>query len=191
MMNKIVIFISLSLLAGATQEFRAFATKYVGGTDDNCGASLKEPDYPFVAVNKGGVYNGGKNCGRWLRVRFGEACVNGYQNYNTPCTGQLVQDDLSGKTIDVQVRDSCGDFGWCTEDEYHLDMTVQSIKQLGGQAALDNWNNPIIYWQWIDAPNYQGDITIWFGYGGNPWWPKLVFSNLLRGVSRIQRKIGS
>ncbi|WP_369622551.1 hypothetical protein, partial [Pseudoalteromonas distincta] len=65
------------------------------------------------------------------------------------------------------VADSCQDGnGWCRDDPYHLDLATASLAhfrkdgQTLGSLLPDKWGNRQITWQYIPAPNYQGDIQL-------------------------------
>jgi expansin (peptidoglycan-binding protein) len=50
----------------------------------------------------------------------------------------------------------------------------------------DAWNNRQISWQFIQAPNYTGDIQIGFLQGANAYWSAISITHLANGIHGIQ-----
>lgn len=146
-----------------------------------------------------GEYNNGKNCGRWLRVSIQEYCKglnDGAQNQPF-CRGGSgwVKDGLEGATLDMVVADSCGDDNaWCRDSRYHLDFSLHAMNMflLNGQPVNllpNNDNNRKISWHYIDAPNYIGDINIYFMQGAQIWWPAISINHLKNGIHGVEQLV--
>ena len=146
-----------------------------------------------------GEFNNGKNCGRWVRVTIQEFC-NGTNDgaQNQPfCRGGSgwVKDGLEGATQDMIVADSCGDDNaWCRDSRYHLDFSLSSMNKfaLNGSAVNllpNNDNNRKISWHYIEAPNYIGDINIYFMAGAELWWPAISINHLQNGIHGVEQLI--
>lgn len=146
-----------------------------------------------------GEFNNGKNCGRWVRVTIQEYCsgLNDGAQGQAFCRGGLgwVKDGLEGATQDMLVADSCGDDNaWCRDSRYHLDFSLASMNlfALNGAAVslLPNHdNNRKISWHYIDAPNYVGDINIYFMAGAEIWWPAISINHLKNGIHGVEQLI--
>lgn len=72
------------------------------------------------------------------------------------------------------------------KDSYHLDMTVNTLSLIGKTPST--WDNRKVSWEWVNHPDYTSE-KLYFGFGGNPYWPKIMFTGLLNGVSRVDRLI--
>lgn len=75
---------------------------------------------PDSERNKMGVWNNGRNCGRWVRVTIGDFC----SGTNDGAAGKpfcrdgkgWVRDAYSGAMLDMVVADSCADSNsWCRD----------------------------------------------------------------------------
>ena len=55
-----------------------------------------------------------------------------------------------------------------------------------GDMDPDHWNNRHVEWQFIDAPNYSGDIQSGFLQGAQSWWPALSISRLPNGIHGVE-----
>lgn len=147
-----------------------------------------------------GEFNNGKNCGRWVRVTIKEACNglnDGAQNLAFCREGSgWFNDGNQGAELDMIVADSCGDDNaWCRDSRYHLDLATAAVKNqfaINGQAVNllpDHFNNRKISWRYIDAPNYQGDINIYFMQGAEKYWPAISINHLERGIHGVEQLI--
>lgn len=147
-----------------------------------------------------GEFANGKNCGRWVKVTIGENCIDGINDGalgETFCRGGTWQDDkYSGAELYMVVTDACGDNnGWCRDSEFHLDLHTSSLNQfekngipVGDMYPL-HFNNRKIYWEYIKAPNYSGDIEIYFLQHAQHFWPAIMINHLENGVLGIEQKI--
>jgi hypothetical protein len=146
-----------------------------------------------------GEFNNGKNCGRWVRVTIQEYCsgLNDGAQGQAFCRGGLgwVKDGLEGATQDMLVADSCGDDNaWCRDSRYHLDLSLASMNLFALNGATVNLlpnhdNNRRISWHYIDAPNYIGDINIYFMAGAEMWWPAISINHLKNGIHSVEQLI--
>ncbi|MFN8076050.1 MAG: cellulose binding domain-containing protein [Kineosporiaceae bacterium] len=145
-----------------------------------------------------GVWNNGKNCGRWIRITMGDRCGNGGVNDGAPGAGfchggSFVSDQYNGATLDFLVADSCGDpNGWCRDDPFHLDLAKDSIDKFVkdgkpvGDLLEKAWGNRHISWSFIEAPNYTGDIKIGFTQGSQKWWTRVAITRLPNGIHSLE-----
>lgn len=146
-----------------------------------------------------GEFNNGKNCGRWVRVTIQEFCkgTNDGAQSQAFCRGGTgwVKDGLEGATQDMLVADSCGDSNaWCRDSRYHLDFSLASMNLFALNGATvnllpDHDNNRKISWHYIDAPNYTGDINIYFMAGAELWWPAISINHLPKGIHGVEQLI--
>jgi hypothetical protein len=79
----------------------------VQNTPNDYGTYLQRPISDGSRV---GMFNNGKNCGRYARVRLGRFCTG--NNSGNPGSGwceggSWVDDEFSGATLDYIVTDSC------------------------------------------------------------------------------------
>ncbi len=140
-----------------------------------------------------GLFNNGLNCGRWVRVTIDDYC-NGINDgaQNQPfCRGGSgwVADPYNGATLDMIIADSCHDGNaWCRDDPYHVDLAHASLNQFlkngvpVGDMEPAHWNNRHVRWQFIEAPNYTGDITIGFLKDAQIWWTPVGITHLKNGI---------
>lgn len=142
-----------------------------------------------------GMFDNGLNCGRFVQVTVGDYCTgtnDGAQNEAFCRNGSWVSDQFNGATLTFVVADSCGDSNaWCRDDPYHVDLAQNSLNSflLGGQPAgdlADKWNNRQVSWQFVQAPNYTGDINIGFIQGAQAWWSAIAVSHLPNGIHGVQ-----
>ena len=147
-------------------------------------------------LSKMGMWNNGHNCGRWIRVKVGDYCTgvnDGAPNQPFCRNGSWVADEYNGATLDMIIADSCGDSNaWCRDDPYHIDLAHASLNQFARDGVLvrdmdpDHWNNRQLEWEFIEAPNYSGDIKIGFLAGSSPWWTAVAVSHLANGIHGVE-----
>ncbi len=149
-----------------------------------------------------GMFNNGLNCGRWVRVVIGDYC-NGTNDgaQNQPfCRGGTgwTSDAYNGAELYMQIADSCHDGnGWCRDDRYHVDLAHASLNQFvkNGQPVGDmepaHWNNRQVSWQFVEAPNYTGDIRIGFIQSAQVWWAAIAITHLKNGIHGVDCFDGS
>jgi hypothetical protein len=149
-----------------------------------------------------GEFDNGMNCGRWVKVTIMENCVGGIndgalnQEFCRGPNGQWVHDKYSGAVLYMIVTDACGDNnGWCRNSAFHLDLFTESLNkfEIDGQPVGDmyplHFNNRKIAWEYVKAPNYQGDIDIYFLQDAQYYWPAIMVNKLENGISAVEQKI--
>ena len=150
-----------------------------------------------------GEFANGSNCGRWAEVTIGAYCTgtnDGAQN-QTFCRGTgaaWVNDNYSGAVLDMIVADCCPDANaWCRDSRYHLDLDTASLNTFVkngapvGDMDPNHWNNREISWHYIEAPNYSGDVRIFFIKGAQIYWPAILITHLKNGIHGVQQKVGT
>ena len=145
---------------------------------------------------KVGMFDNGRNCGRWVRVTIDDFCtgVNDGAPGQAFCrNGGWVEDEYNGATLDMLVADSCGDpNAWCRDDPYHLDLAHASLNlfeqdglPVGDMDPL-HWGNRKVTWEFIEAPDYSGDIEIGFIQGSEKWWAGVSINHLPNGIHGVE-----
>jgi hypothetical protein len=72
---KLDLIILTCLVCGIVAQFTARVTAYQNGDTLACGSPPSFFDTQnIVALNADGLYNGGRNCGRFLKATFGNLC---------------------------------------------------------------------------------------------------------------------
>ncbi|MBN2532835.1 MAG: dockerin type I repeat-containing protein [Spirochaetales bacterium] len=159
---------------------------------------------PISSANAGkiGLFNNGLNCGRWVRVTIGDYCNgtnDGAQNQEF-CRGGSgwTGDKYNGAVLDMIIADSCQDGNaWCRDDPYHVDLARDSLNQFVkdgqpvGDMDPDHYNNRQVHWQFIEAPNYSGDIRIGFIESAQIWWSAIAITHLRNGIHGVDYWDGS
>lgn len=156
---------------------------------------------PITDQAKLGLYANGANCGRWVHVEIGQECEGGVNDgaQATPfCRGGTLKDGPStGASLNMLVTDSCQDNNaWCRDSRNHLDLHTFSLLHFikNGQTTnllLSGWSNPKISWNFIPAPNYQGDLNLAFYHDAQKDWLAIVVSNLPNGIHGVDAAVGS
>jgi hypothetical protein len=147
-----------------------------------------------------GEFNNGFNCGRWVKVTICEDCIGGINDGALGeefCRGgQWLNDSYSGAELYMIVTDACGDNnGWCRDSRYHLDLHTTSLNEFKKEdiPVADmyplHFNNRKISWEYVTAPNYSGDIEIYFMQGAQYYWPAIAINHLENGISKIEQKL--
>jgi|GEM_PF-1310038 len=146
-----------------------------------------------------GAFNNGKNCGRWIKVSVKEYCdgINDGAKNKAFCRkgNGFIKDGLEGATLNMLVADSCADGNaWCRDNRNHLDLSRKSVNQfkLNGEKVNllpDNFNNRLFSWKYIPAPNYTGDIKVYFVKDAEFWWPAIAINHLENGIHKVEEKI--
>ena len=150
-----------------------------------------------------GEFNNGGNCGRWAEVTIGAYCTgtnDGAQNQPF-CRGSGAawnDDKYSGAVLDMLVADCCPDANaWCRDSRYHLDLATASLNTFAkngtavGDMNPDHWNNRKISWHYIEAPQYSGDVRIFFMKGSQKYWVAILVTHLKNGIHGVQQKVGA
>eukprot|EP00727_Mastigamoeba_balamuthi_P014745 m51a1_g9897 hypothetical protein (381) ;mRNA; f:61254-62755 len=173
------------------------AKDYVAlNVQDSPGSYNDFPDRPLTDKSKIGVWDNGRNCGRFVRITIGDYCDGkngGGPNEGFCKPGTLKQDEFNGATLDLVATDSCHDSnGWCRDDRNHLDILTASLSRFHMKdgslsTGLPNkWNNRQIHWEWVKAPNYKGDIKVALYGQSMQWWACLVISHLPNGIHGVE-----
>lgn len=143
-----------------------------------------------------GMFDNGRNCGRWVAVTIKNLCT-GYNDGTAGkafCRdgGEYVEDEFNGATLNMVVADSCGDDNaWCREDPHHIDMARPALRNFVKDGVTmpdlypDHWNNRQVEWHFIPAPDYTGDIGIGFLQGAETWWSAIGISHLANGIHGV------
>ena len=93
------------------------------------------------------------------------------------------------------VADSCGDpNAWCRDDPVpprpgapgHRTCSRRTAPR-SGDLEPAHWGNRKVTWEFIEAPNYSGDIQIGFIQGSEKWWGAGVSINHLpNGIHGVE-----
>ena len=169
-------------------------------------------ELPFVALNTfstkegnprlPGLFDGGKNCGRWLRIVAGDNCIDGSndlwracivsKNGSTSDGKQNYKPDAgSGTVLYGYVGDSCGDNNlWCRGDPGHIDI---SQKYLADLISKGLWGNRRVSWQFMTGPpgGYAQGAAVSFGWAKGaflPYYPAIIVYRPKNGVSKVSVK---
>jgi hypothetical protein len=200
-------------LTGNATHFDALGAPYGG-----CGLPQDVLDSPdFVALNvyntpgdynfyprpippsqasKIGLWDNGRNCGRFVQVTIGDLCTG--TNDGAPrqafCrNGSWISDRYNGATLTMVVADSCGDANaWCRDDPSHLDLSTASLNRFVkdgapvGDMNPAHWNNRRVSWSYVSSPNYTGDIRLGFLQGAQRYWTAIAVSHLPNGIHGLE-----
>lgn len=150
-----------------------------------------------------GEFNNGRNCGRWVKVAIMEDCIGGTNDGalgQTFCRGsnaKWINDKYSYAYLNMIVTDACGDNnGWCRDSKYHLDLHTPSLNKFekAGVAVADmyptHFNNRKISWEYIKAPQYNGDVDIYFMQNAQYYWSSILINHLENGIHAVEQKVG-
>ena len=150
-----------------------------------------------------GEFQNGYNCGRWMKVTIMENCKGTNdgalgQQFCRGASSAWISDKFVGAELNMIVADACGDAnGWCRDSPYHLDIMKPSLSKFNKNGVLTtdmvpaNWNNRKVKWEYIEAPNYTGDIKIHFMKDAQMYYSPILITNLKNGIHGIEQKIGS
>lgn len=147
-----------------------------------------------------GEFKNGENCGRWVNVTIDAFCQGGINDgvpgHQVCQGGTWVDDKFSGASLNMIVADACGDgVVWCRDRKYHLDLSTNSLSHFAkngvevGDMMPDQFNNRMISWRYIKAPNYQGDVKIYWLEKAQQYWPCLMIMNLENGIIGVEQKV--
>lgn len=158
---------------------------------------------PIKDASKVGLYNNGKNCGRWIEITVGNDCRNATQHAHegkicVQADGRYgpefytTKDQMNGKVLYGVIADSCQDPNyWCRTSEEHIDISthelLEMLTQWGGDRTL--WNNREVSWKFIKQPPAKFQITApKFAWAPRamPYWPALIIYNLKNGLSKVE-----
>ncbi|MEQ0557904.1 cellulose binding domain-containing protein [Amycolatopsis sp. NEAU-NG30] len=200
-------------VTGYATHFDALGSPYGG-----CGLPQNVLDSPdFVALNvyntpgdysfyprplppsqagKIGLWDNGRNCGRFVQVTIGAYCtgVNDGAPGQPFCrNGSWVSDGYEGAQLTMVVADSCGDANaWCRDDPGHLDLATASLNRFVkngvpvGDMNPAHWNNRRISWSFVPSPDYTGDLKLGFLKGAQRYWTAIAVSHLPNGIHGVE-----
>ncbi|MBN1699886.1 MAG: dockerin type I repeat-containing protein [Spirochaetales bacterium] len=188
-------------LAQSVLDTQYFVALNVQDTPGDYSSMLERP---ITQANAGkiGMFNNGLNCGRWVRVVIGDYC-NGT---NDGAAGQpfcrggsgWVEDTYNGAELYMIIADSCQDQNaWCRDDPYHVDLAHAALNQFvkDGRPVGDmepaHYNNRQVHWQFVEAPDYSGDIKIGFIMNAQIWWAAIAITHLRNGIHGVDCYDGS
>jgi len=143
-----------------------------------------------------GFFDNGHNCGRWVHVIIGDYCDgdnDGSMNQPFCRNGAgYVPDQYNGAELYMILADSCYDGNaWCRDDPNHLDLAYDALNKFEkdgvpiGDMYPDHYNNRLVSWQFVEAPNYTGDIRIGFMISAQIWWPSVAITHLRNGIHGV------
>jgi hypothetical protein len=151
---------------------------------------------PPAQAAKIGLWDNGRNCGRFVQVTIGEYCtgVNDGAPGQAFCrNGSWVSDGYAGAQLTMVVADSCGDANaWCRDDPGHLDLSTASLNRFVkngvpvGDLNPAHWNNRRVSWSYVPAPDYTGDLKLGFLQGAQRHWTAIAVSHLPNGVHGVE-----
>ncbi|RSM44596.1 cellulose-binding protein [Amycolatopsis balhimycina DSM 5908] len=151
---------------------------------------------PPSQAAKIGLWDNGRNCGRFVQVTIGDYCtgVNDGAPGQPFCrNGSWVSDGYAGAQLTMVVADSCGDSNaWCRDDPGHLDLSTASLNRFVkngvpvGDMNPAHWNNRRISWSYVPPPNYTGDLKLGFLQGSQRYWTAVAVSHLPNGVHGVE-----
>jgi len=95
------------------------------------------------------------------------------------------------------VTDACGDNnGWCRDNRFHLDLHTTAVNRFEKNGVPVNdmlplhFNNRKINWEFVESPNYSGDIDIYFMQNAQYYWPAIMINHLRNGISKVEQYFG-
>ncbi|MBP2324907.1 hypothetical protein JOF56_005292 [Kibdelosporangium banguiense] len=151
---------------------------------------------PASQASKIGLWDNGRNCGRFIQVTIGDYCTG--TNDGAPgqpfCrNGSWISDKYNDATLTMVVADSCGDANaWCRDDPNHLDLVTSSLNRFTkngvpvGDLNPGHWNNRHVSWSFVPSPNYTGDLRLGFLQGAQRYWPAIAVSHLPNGIHSVE-----
>ncbi len=151
---------------------------------------------PPSQAGKIGLWDNGRNCGRFVRVTIGDYCTginDGAPSQPFCRNGSWVKDGYNDAQLTMVVADSCGDSNaWCRDDPGHLDLSTASLNRFVkngvpvGDMDPAHWNNRHISWSFVPAPDYTGDLKIGFLQGAQRYWTAIAISHLPNGIHGVE-----
>lgn len=140
-----------------------------------------------------GMFDNGKNCGRWLKIQLKDTCKRGSNTNervcivgNTDGVSNYEPDADTGKIVYGYVADKCSDTNvWCRLDKYHIDLSAKSISEY-----IRTWGNRLVSWDFIDVtpPVFTFDSDVSFGWAADaylPYYASVIVYNTKNGISRV------
>jgi len=126
----------------------------------------------------------------------------------------------TGGTITAVVFDQCTDGNaWCRDSKDHLDLHTPILGRLRKDGALlppmavpvlnpdgspkadpnnpwarefvvKGFENPKVSWDFVPAPNYQGEPRFWFSLDAKIWYMRLIVTHLPNGIHGVEQLVG-
>ncbi len=146
-----------------------------------------------------GVYDNGRNCGRWLKLSLGDTCdgTNDGAENQPFCRGGTGwhPNEYTGASIYAVVFDQCSDGnGWCRDSKYHVDLHGTILSRLRKNGVLlppmgSRFLNPKISWDFVPAPAYQGEPRFYFSMDSKDWYMRLIVTHLPEGLHGVEQLV--
>ena len=139
-----------------------------------------------------GMWDNGRNCGRWVRVVLSDDCADGSVSgrKDEPKCERYQSDDYNGATADFVVTDSCQDDNrWCRDYPFHLDLSTASLKNFvkDGKSIGDltgSWRNRKVKWSFIESPQNK-PVEIHFIRNAQLQWATIGITHLKNGLHGV------
>lgn len=126
----------------------------------------------------------------------------------------------TGAGIHAIVFDQCTDGNaWCRDSKYHLDLHTSILGRLrkdgqllpplaalvldaNGKPKADannpwareyvvtGFGNPKVEWEFVKAPNYQGEPRFYFSLDSKPYYMRLMVTHLPNGIHGVEQRVG-
>ncbi|MEN9353210.1 MAG: hypothetical protein RL318_535 [Fibrobacterota bacterium] len=168
---------------------------------------------------KMGTYRNGLNCGRWMRITFGQECDgqnDGAQNQPF-CRGGTgwFTDGHTGGSVHAVVFDQCSDGNaWCRDSKHHLDLHTPLLNRLRKDGQLlpplasptgkvdpnnpyaaeyhvSGFNNRKVAWEFMPAPGYRGEPRFYFSEASKNHYMRVIVTHLPNGIHKLQQWDGT
>lgn len=125
----------------------------------------------------------------------------------------------TGSQAYAVVFDQCTDGNaWCRDSRGHLDLHVTLLGRLrkdgqllpplaapvldaNGKPKADpnnpwaieyrvsGFENPKVSWEYVEAPNYQGEPRFWFSMDSKIWYMRLIVTHLPNGIHGLEQLV--
>jgi len=126
----------------------------------------------------------------------------------------------TGSGLYAIVFDQCTDGNaWCRDSKWHLDLHAPILGHLRKDGQLmpplavpvldangdpkadpnnpwaieyrvSGFENPKVSWEFVSAPNYQGEPRFWFSLDSKPWYMRLIVTHLPNGIHGVDQLVG-
>ena len=57
--------------------------------------------------------------------------------------------------------------------------------------VVSRFLNPKVSWEFVKAPNYQGEPRFWFSVDSKPYYQRVIVTHLPNGIHMLQQQVGS
>lgn len=125
----------------------------------------------------------------------------------------------TGSQAYAVVFDQCTDGNaWCRDSRWHLDLHVTILGRLRKEGILlpplavpvlgpdgkpkadpnnpwaveyrvTGFENPKVSWEYVQAPNYQGEPRFWFSMDSKAWYMRLIVTHLPNGIHGLDQLV--